>query len=69
MTALFTLSKEQKTSFQEIGKKYNIRFIVVHGSYAMGSPHQGSGLNVVVLGYQFMSFDILLGLHGLLAGI
>ncbi len=69
MGAPFTLSQEQKNQLQEIGEKFNLRFIVVHGSYAKGVPHQGSDLDVAVLGYQFIPIDVLLELHGLIAGV
>ncbi len=69
MEVQFTLSQEQKNKLQEIGEKYNLRFIIVHGSYAKGTPHSGSDLDVAVLGRQCMTVDILLELHGLLAGV
>lgn len=63
------LKPEDKNKLGEIGQKYNLRFIILHGSYAKGTPRPGSDLDIAVLGKRRIAFDELLEIHDELADI
>jgi len=42
------LTKEQKKEIGKIGRKYKLRFVIIHGSYARGEEKKGSDLDVAV---------------------
>lgn len=63
------LNAEQKEKLQEIGQEFNLRFIILHGSYAKGTPRRGSDLDIAVVGSKNISFNELLKIHGELGGI
>lgn len=65
----FQLTPDQKRAVDELGRKYNLRFIILHGSFAKGTPHEGSDLDIAVLGNAYLSFDALLKLFGPLGTI
>lgn len=47
---MFQVSQEQKETLARVGRKYRLRFIILHGSYAHGVPHRESDLDIAVLG-------------------
>lgn len=51
------LTVKQKKEINKIGKKYNLRFVIIHGSYAIGEEKKGSDLDVAVYGKKKISFD------------
>lgn len=63
------ITKEQKQKIEEIGRKYNLKLILLHGSYATGKIKPGSDLDVAVLGKKPIEFEELLKIHGDLANI
>lgn len=65
----FKLNSEEQQKIEETGKKYNLRFIILHGSYAKGLQHKDSDLDIAVLGHQYLTFDMLLVLFGPLGNI
>lgn len=58
------LTKEQQEQINKIGKKYRLRFIIIHGSYAVGEEKKGSDLDVAVYGKEKISFEQQLKIHG-----
>lgn len=58
------LTAEQKEKLQEIGDKFHLRFIILHGSYAKGIPRKGSNLDIAVVGKERIKLDGILTLHG-----
>lgn len=52
------LSVEQKFQIQKIGDKYNLKLILVHGSYAKEKQQIGSDLDVAILGKQKIDWKI-----------
>lgn len=46
----FELTLEIKNATEEIGKRYGLKFIILHGSYAKGTQGPGSDLDIAVLG-------------------
>lgn len=59
----------QKEKLLEIGRAHNLRFIILHGSYAKGAPQKGSDLDVAVLGNKKIGFDEMLQIHGELGDV
>ena len=43
------ITQQQQTELDRIGKKYDLRFVILHGSYATGKQHRGSDLDIAVL--------------------
>lgn len=66
---MMRLDKEQKQKIEEVGKKYDLKFILLHGSYADGKARDGSDLDIAVLGNKPIEFDKSLELHGDLSAI
>ena len=66
---MFELSQEQKNQLSKIGEKFNLRFIILHGSYAKGTPRKGSDLDIAVAGKRRIELDELLDIHGELGKI
>lgn len=58
-----TLTPVQKQKLQQIGKKYNLKLILLHGSYARERARKGSDLDVAVLGNKVIEFKTLLKIH------
>ena len=63
------LTREQKRKIEEIGKKFNLKLILLHGSFASGKNKFGSDLDVAVLGKKPVEFKELLKIHGDLADV
>lgn len=63
------LNDIQKKALREIGTAYNLRYIILHGSYAKRTPRQGSDLDMAILGKSTLSFEDTLKIHGELAKI
>lgn len=62
-----TLKQERK--LKRVGGKYNLKLILLHGSYAKNQAHKGSDLDIAVLGQKLIDFKKLLKIHGELAQI
>lgn len=63
------LTQEQKEKILGIGKTYNLRFAILHGSYAKRSERKNSDLDIAVLGYEKIKFDQFLDLYGEFTGL
>jgi predicted nucleotidyltransferase len=50
------LTEEQKIKINEIGKKYNLKLILLHGSYASGRQKPQSDIDIAVLGKKHFDF-------------
>ena len=48
--AMFVVTEEQKKSLGNILLDYNLKLILLHGSYAKGTAHSDSDLDIAVLG-------------------
>lgn len=59
----------QKNQLQKIGREHNLKFIILHGSYAKNTPKTGSDLDIAVLGNIRISFDESLQIQDELADI
>ncbi|PIS14191.1 hypothetical protein COT65_00120 [Candidatus Shapirobacteria bacterium CG09_land_8_20_14_0_10_47_13] len=63
------ITKEQKQKIKKIGGKCQLKLILLHGSYAKNTAGKNSDLDIAVLGKKPIKFEILLSLHGDLAGV
>ena len=61
---LMELTKEQKNEIKKIGDKYNLKLMIIHGSYATGKARPGSDLDVAVLGEKPTAFEVLMKIFG-----
>lgn len=66
---MLEVTRLQKQKLREIGKKYNLRFIILHGSYAKNSSRKGSDLDIAILSKSFLTFENNLEIHGKMADI
>ncbi|MCK4540152.1 nucleotidyltransferase domain-containing protein [Candidatus Parcubacteria bacterium] len=57
------LVREQKWKIGEIEKKFNLKLILLHGSFASGKNKFGSDLDIAVLGKKPIEFEKLLKIH------
>lgn len=63
------LTEEQQQKIIRVGRKYCLKFILLHGSYATDKIRRGSDLDIAVLGEKPIEFEELLAIHGDLAEI
>ncbi|MGZ6193281.1 MAG: type VII toxin-antitoxin system MntA family adenylyltransferase antitoxin [Syntrophales bacterium] len=63
------LIQEQQHKIEDVGRKYRLKFIVIHGSYATGKMRRGSDLDIALLGEKPIEFEELLAIYGDLAEI
>ena len=63
------LTQEQQQKIDEVGRKYRLRFILIHGSYATGKMRTGSDLDIALLGEKPIEFEELLVIRSDLAEI
>lgn len=57
-----------KVKLSAIAKKFRLKFIILHGSYAAGSPDKESDLDIAALASKPLDFKTELRLHGELEG-
>ena len=63
------LTEEQQQKIEGVGRKYRLRFILLHGSYATNKIRRGSDLDIALLGEKPIEFDELLTIYSDLAEI
>ena len=66
---MIELNPEQKYQLNEIGKKFNLRFIILHGSYVKGTPYKGSDLDIALVRNRRINLEELLQIHAELADV
>lgn len=63
------MMKYYKEQLNRVARKYGLRFVILHGSYATGRTHKKSDLDIAVLGSQELNGRKYLNLHGEIAEI
>jgi predicted nucleotidyltransferase len=63
------LTRDQQQKIKKVGKKYGLKFILLHGSYATDKMKTGSDLDIALLGEKLIEFEELLAIHNDLAEI
>jgi len=63
------LTQEQQQNIDGVGRKYCLKFILIHGSYATGKMKTGSDLDIALLGEKLIEFEELLAIYSDLAEI
>ena len=58
------ITKKQQQEINKIGNKYQLRFIIIHGSYARGEEKKGSDLDVAVYGKKRIDFEKRMKMYG-----
>lgn len=49
---VFSLTVTQREKLTIIGAKYHLRFVILHGSFALGKEQEGSDIDIAILGYR-----------------
>ena len=63
------LTEEQQKKVEEVGRKYRLKFILLHGSYATNKIRKGSDLDIALRGEKPIEFEELLSIYSDLAEI
>lgn len=63
------ISDSQKQKIKEIGKKFNLKLMLVYGSYANGKHREESDLDIACLGKKPIDFDAQLNLYSALTEV
>jgi len=63
------LTRQQRQKIQKIGKKYRLKLILLHGSYAKNQARPGSDLDIAILGQKEIDFKTLLQIQQSLADV
>lgn len=63
------ITKDQKKKIKAVGKKHDLKLVILHGSYARNKAHPGSDLDLAVLGKKPIKFEKLLKIHSDLARV
>jgi len=63
------LTELEKQKIIKIGKKYNLKLILLHGSYVTGKVRYNSDLDIAVLGKKSIDFKTLLKIYSDLSGV
>jgi len=63
------ITSKQEEKLKKVGEKYQLKLILLHGSYAKDQAHKESDLDIAVLGQKPIDFKKLLEIHGELAQI
>lgn len=58
------INSETRKKLNKIGGKYDLKFVILHGSYARREEKPGSDLDVAVLGKKFINFKKQLEIFG-----
>ena len=58
------LSAKEKKQIKKIGDKYKLRFIIIHGSCAVGEEKKGSDLDVAIYGKKKIDFEQHMKMYG-----
>jgi len=63
------LTKGQKIKIEETGKKFDLKLMILYGSYAKETPRKGSDLDIAVLGKKPIDLETELKLYSALAEV
>lgn len=60
---MLKITAKQQKQINKIGKKYNLKLAVIHGSYAKDRARPGSDLDIAVLGKKKLDFDDIIKIY------
>ena len=63
------LTQGQQHKIKKVGRKYRLRFLLLHGSYATGKVKTGSDLDIALLREKLIEFEELLAIYSDLAEV
>ncbi len=58
------LTNDQQKKIEEVGRKYHLKFILLHGSYVTGKTKADSDLDIALLGEKRIEYKELLDIYG-----
>ena len=56
---MLNLTELQKKKIKEVGEKYDLKLLLLHGSYAVGKERKDSDIDIAVLGRNKLDYKIL----------
>lgn len=56
-------TNKQKQVIHQVAETYDLRFVILHGSYATGKSRPGSDLDIAILGTQGVSAQSMQKIH------
>ncbi len=63
------LTELEKQEIKKIGKKYNLKLIILHGSYATGKARTDSDLDIAIIGKKLIDFKKLAKIYSALSKV
>ena len=66
---MLPMNPQQAKQLNEIGYRYDLKLMILHGSYATGKTHPHSDLDIAVLGRREIDRDKFVDLYGELAAL
>jgi predicted nucleotidyltransferase len=63
------LTELEKQEIKKIGKKYNLKLIILHGSYATGKARINSDLDIAIIGKKLIDFRKLAKIYSALSKV
>jgi uncharacterized protein len=63
------MTDKQKKGLDEVGKKFDLKLILLYGSYAKGTQTELSDFDIAVLGKKPLDFDTHIAMYGEFSGI
>ncbi len=63
------LTREQQQKIEKVGRKYSLKFILLHGSYATNKMKVDSDLDIALLGEKSIEFEEWVAIYSDLADI
>lgn len=64
---MLNLTQQERDKITEIGKKFDLRFVILHGSYALGKERPDSDLDIALVGKQEIPSEVFFDLYGKLS--
>lgn len=66
---MLPIDPQQAKQLNEIGHRYNLKLMILHGSYATGKTHPHSDVDIAVLGRREIDRDRFVDLYGELVAL
>lgn len=63
------LTNKQQKNINSIGKKFDLRYIIIHGSFAQNNNKPGSDLDIAIYGKQTITPSKRIEIHGELGSV
>lgn len=64
MQLYMNINRRQKEQIQSIGKRYMLKLMLLHGSYATGKERKGSDLDIALSGKELLEWEVFSKIFG-----